>query len=384
MEPSAKHTDLASVSRLPSDLVTQDNAGGVDERTPVPRSSWALGLLAALALAQALKVSAPISLPIATAFLIALSVWPLCRVVRDRMPKKLRWVGVTTAMLIVLVLIAAFIAGLALAASQVAAGIDQFGGEARARLQETFTSGRLGSLVTAAQQFVGGATSALQQVQGFARGLLAALWSTIAGMGLIVVLVLLMLTEGDAWSAKLAAIARDNRWHEAATAIGQRFRDYFLATLAIGGATGLLYAGFLSVVGLRFAFVFALLGGLGNFIPSLGSIFTVALPTAFALALNDPSTALFVFGGLLVIEIVMGNVIQPLFTGDRLAISPLVVIVSLLVWSWIWGTAGALLAVPMTALMLIVLAQVPRLRPLALMLSDKRAIAAVRAAAKPR
>lgn len=372
------------MDRSPSSGSTEDRPPDQDGGQPVPRSSWALGILAALALGAALKASVAVSLPIATAILIALSVWPLCRSVRDRMPKRLRWLGVAAAMLIVLALIAAFVAGLALAASQVATGIDQFGGEARARVQETFTSGRLGSLVTEARQLVGGAENALQQIKGFARGLLAALWSTVAGLGLILLLVLLMLSEGDAWTAKLGAVTRDRRWHEAATAIGQRFRDYFLATLTIGTATGLLYAGFLSVVGLRFAFVFALLGGLGNFIPSLGAIFTIALPTAFALALDDSSTALIVFAGLAVIEVVMGNVVQPLFTGDRLAISPLVVIASLLVWSWVWGTAGALLAVPMTALMLIVLAQVPRLRPLALMLSDKRAIAAVRGAAKPR
>ena len=70
----------------------------------------------------------------------------------------------------------------------------------------------------------------------------------------------------------------------------------------------------------------------------------------------------------------MGNYVDPRLLGKRLTISPLVVLVSLLVWSWIWGIAGALIAVPMTLLLTISFAQVPALRPVALFLSSERDI----------
>lgn len=343
--------------------------------TPLKTLSWLFGTALALAIAAALRASVSVSLPVAAAVLIALAMRPLACAVREALPVRLRWLGVVTAVLIVVALLALFVLGLAVAATQVATGIDQFGPAAQGQLQQTIMSGQLGSLVTEAQQLAGGAQNALVEVKGYARGLVFALWQTVAGLALILLLVLLMLSEGDAWSAKLAAITRaDGRWHDAATAIGQRFRAYFLTTLGIGAATGLCYAVFLSVLGVRFAFVFALLGGLGNFIPSLGAVFTVALPALFALVIDGPTTALSVGGGLALIEIVMGNVVQPMITGDRLAISPLVIIVSLLVWGWIWGAAGALLAVPMTALLLIVFAHIPALAPIALMLSDKRSV----------
>ena len=349
------------------------------------RPTWLLGVIVALAVAAALRATVSVSLPIMAAVLIALATWPLVTWVRARMPRRLRFMGVVAAMLVVVALLAAFVVGLVLAATQVASGIDQFGGQAQAQLEQTLSQGQLGTYVAEARQLAGGAGNELSQIRDFARGLLFALWHTLAGIGLILLLVLLMLSEGDAWSAKIGAAARDgDKWRDAATAIGQRFRDYFLATLGIGGATGLLYYAYLSAIGLRFAFVFALLGGLGNFIPSLGAVFTVALPTLFALALRDPTTALIVLAGLGTIEIVMGNVVQPLITGDRLAISPLVVIASLLVWSWVWGAAGALLAVPMTALVMIAFAHVEALKPVALMLSDKRDAAALEDATRAR
>lgn len=74
--------------------------------------------------------------------------------------------------------------------------------------------------------------------------------------------------------------------------------------------------------------------------------------------------------GLLMIEQIMGNYVDPRLLGRRLAISPLMILISLLVWSWIWGIAGAVLAVPMTVLLIVTFVRVPPLRPIALLLSN--------------
>ena len=115
-----------------------------------------------------------------------------------------------------------------------------------------------------------------------------------------------------------------------------------------------------------------LLALLLNFIPTVGSLIAGIFPVLFAFAQKDPGTALLVGGGLLVIEQVMGNFVDPKLLGERLSVSPLVILVSLLVWSWIWGIAGALIAVPMTVLLTVTFAQVPALRPVALFLSNER------------
>jgi AI-2 transport protein TqsA len=90
-----------------------------------------------------------------------------------------------------------------------------------------------------------------------------------------------------------------------------------------------------------------------------------------ALLQTDPTTTLIVAGGLLVIEQIMGNLIAPWVQGKQLSISPLVIMVSLMLWSWLWGVSGALLAVPMTVLLAITLSHIDGIRPFAVYFSDK-------------
>src|SRR5690606_27153103 len=99
--------------------------------------------------------------------------------------------------------------------------------------------------------------------------------------------------------------------------------------------------------------VWAVLALLLNFIPTFGSLIAGALPVLFVLGQQDLSTALFVGAGLLIIEQIMGNYVDPKVTGHQLALSPLVVLVSLVLWTWLWGITGALIATPMTMLLAI-------------------------------
>ena len=103
----------------------------------------------------------------------------------------------------------------------------------------------------------------------------------------------------------------------------------------------------------------------------------------YALVTQDFSTALYVAIGVLVIEQVMGNLVDPKVSGDRIAVSALVVLVALLFWSWLWGIPGALLAGPVTVSLIVIGAHVPALRPWALLLSDRTDMAGLREATKP-
>lgn len=194
---------------------------------------------------------------------------------------------------------------------------------------------------------------------------------------LILFLVLLVLIEGPKWRAKLTSVDRDNsKWEGAMLLIGKQFRRYFLTRLALGTITGLLYMAWLALFGIDLILVWGLLALLLNFVPTVGSLIAGIFPVLFAFATRDAGTAALVASGLLVIEQVMGNYVDPRLLGKRLTISPLVVLISLLVWSWVWvwGIGGALIAVPMTLLLTISFAQVPALRPVVLFLSNERDI----------
>jgi AI-2 transport protein TqsA len=117
------------------------------------------------------------------------------------------------------------------------------------------------------------------------------------------------------------------------------------------------------------AFVWGFLHFLLNFVPNIGSIIAGGAATLFALSQLGLVWGLVVGAGLLVIEQTIGNFLDPKLQGRALEISPLVVLVAVVFWTWAWGPAGALLAMPLTVTLLVTCAHVPALRPVALLLS---------------
>jgi predicted PurR-regulated permease PerM len=122
----------------------------------------------------------------------------------------------------------------------------------------------------------------------------------------------------------------------------------------------------------EFAFAWGLLAFVLNFIPTVGSIVASIPPVLMALVQFAPSIwpAVGVVLVLLVIQNTLGNFIAPKVYGDRLNLSPVVILLFLLFWGWLWGIVGALLAVPLAAAIQIALAQIPALAPLAVMMGS--------------
>lgn len=327
--------------------------------------TWFLGLLLVIALAWTLRSATMVTLPVAIAVLLALAVAPVSAWVQQRLPDGWKWLGNVAALLLLLVFLALFVAGMALAAQQIVSGIQRH----LPQIQQQFQQSGLASLVGGEESISG----ALKNVANYAGSLANGISNTVAGIILILFLVLLMLIEAPAWKAKLAAIDRNNgKWEQSATVVGQQFRRYILTRTMLGAITGALYIAWLALFGIDFLIVWGVLAFLLNFVPTVGSLIAGIFPVLFAFAQKDPGTALIVAGGLLVIEQVMGNFVDPRLLGQRLSVSPLVILASLLFWSWIWGIAGALIAVPMTVLLTVCFAQVPALRPVALLLSNAR------------
>lgn len=336
---------------------------------------WMLGLLLALALLWTLRLTVSITLPVAIAIIIAFSVWPVSQWVQGHVPKRLGWLGNSAALALVVLILVLVAGGISLAAQQLLQQIPQEMGPLRERAVTMARDLKLERLLGGPDQISGALGRGVETVAGYAKTLLGVATSAVAGLVLVFFLVLLMLAEAFTWRAKLDSLSggRD-QWSDAVTAIGQRFRHYFLARMLLGAATGALYAGYLALFGVDLLLVWGILAFLLNFIPTVGSLIAGLLPILYAALTKDPTTALLVAGGLLVIEQVMGNYIDPKVLGRQLAISPLVILISLLLWSWVWGVVGALVAVPMTVLLIVVFANVPALRPVALLLSDERDI----------
>ena len=159
--------------------------------------------------------------------------------------------------------------------------------------------------------------------------------------------------------------------------IGHLVRQY----ISIKTLTSLLVAGvsyvIMAVLGVDFAAFFALLIFALNFIPIIGSIIAVALPVI--LALVQPGGGLVLAGItlalLFVAEQIVGSLVEPRLLGRSLNLSPLVILLSLASWGTLWGLPGALLCVPITVAIMIVLSQFDATRPIAVLLSDNGEIA---------
>ena len=132
--------------------------------------------------------------------------------------------------------------------------------------------------------------------------------------------------------------------------IAKNVRSYLAIKTWISLATGVVMTIYLTVIGVDFPVLWGLLSFLLNFIPNIGSLIA-AIPTV-AIALVQPEgglqLAIFTTVGFVVVNQIMGNVIEPRVMGRGLGISPLVVFVSLVFWGWVLGPVGMLLSVLLT------------------------------------
>ena len=375
--------------------VEPKGAGGAP--TTDPRATvrtWLIGIAVALAIAWTLRQTVWITLPLAVAFFIALGVWPVCRWVQERVPRRLGFLGHAAAMAVIVLLLSLFFAAIWYAAHRIVTEFPRYADDFhRLWEQASALADGWGLPVTLPGAREGGEPApanggqpASDPVTGFALGIVNSAWRTLTNLVLIFFFVLLMLIEAPTWRAKLGGAfgpEREGAWLDSIAASAQRFRLYLILRTVIGIVTGALYWLWLTLWGVEFALLWGVLAYLLNYIPNFGSFVVFALASLFTFMQQGVETGLIVAVGLLVFEQAMGNVIEPRVQGQRLSISPLVVLVSLLVWGWIWGITGTLLAVPLTVLMIIAFAHIRALRPLALLLSDADSMKGLGEATRP-
>jgi predicted PurR-regulated permease PerM len=186
--------------------------------------------------------------------------------------------------------------------------------------------------------------------------------------------VLFLLIDQQFFSAKLNALfpkkENRNRVEHILTSISKGIRTYISITTIISLSTGLLTYLICEMFSLQGAVLWGFIAFVLNFIPTIGSIIAVLIPTIFAL-IQFPliSDVLFLFTLLIIIQFVLGNIIQPRMMGNKLNISQFIVILSLVVWGAMWGTIGMFLSVPLMMILLIVLAQFESTKKLAILIS---------------
>ena len=148
--------------------------------------------------------------------------------------------------------------------------------------------------------------------------------------------------------------------------VDSHVRQYLVTKTLISLGTGTLTWLVLFILGVDFALVFGFIAFILNYIPNIGSTLAVIFPFILTLlqfeSLAVPLGVLLGLGGT---QMVMGNVIEPRIMGYSLNMSPLLILVSLFLWGWLWGIWCMVLAVPIMATIKIVFENLERMSPIA-------------------
>ncbi|NOZ63138.1 MAG: AI-2E family transporter [Calditrichaeota bacterium] len=154
--------------------------------------------------------------------------------------------------------------------------------------------------------------------------------------------------------------------------INDGIQKYFFAKTLISLGTGLSATVILLIFGVDFAWIWGLLTFLLNFIPNIGSIIATAPPILVAIfQFGSFFPAVWVGSLLIGVQITWGNIVEPSVMGKSLNMSPLVVIVSLIFWGFVWGPIGMILAVPISSTIQIICRNIDPLKPIAILIAEE-------------
>jgi len=199
----------------------------------------------------------------------------------------------------------------------------------------------------------------------------------VRSVGLVVIYLMFMLMERSSLEKKLplvfkGALKIKKDAGKLLRNILSKVRTYLLLKSLSGLVTGLLSYALMSYVGLEFAGGWAVFIGVMNFIPTLGVIISSAGPIIYSLLQfgGAPAPFLTVLIGLSAIQFILGQLIEPRLMGKNVNISPLAQIVSIVLWGWIWGPVGMFLCIPIMIILSIVLYNIPSTKRIAILISE--------------
>lgn len=309
-----------------------------------------LAVITGLLVVAGLKWSYPVTMPLAAAAVVIAAAWPIKPWLDRALPSGLSYAG---TILVLFAIFAGFILAVYFSIAQVveafARNLDQF-----RQIYETVTDwlGRRGLSPP------GGGRDAFERLLGIIQTVLAQAYSVLGYLGVIAVLVILGLPEVPALRGKIRDHMQGADRRETLDTVEEiagKIRSYIGVTTLTSLLTGAASALWAWATGLELALVWGVLNFLLNFVPVVGNIVGIIPPSLYALIqFGDWTTSLVVFLGYAVLQIAISNFVYPWLQGRGLSLSAVAVIVALSLWGWIWGIAGALLAVPLTAAFVIV------------------------------
>ncbi|WP_113906435.1 AI-2E family transporter [Aliidiomarina celeris] len=207
------------------------------------------------------------------------------------------------------------------------------------------------------------------RIMSLMMNMLSGLGGMMTNVFLVILIVVFILGEAAQMPRKLAlAFDGAEKNLESLRALLYSINKYLALKTVISLVTGLSIGFGLWVLGIDHFVLWGVLAFLLNYIPNIGSIIAAIPAVLLALVQFHPAMAGAVALLFLVVNVIMGNLVEPKVMGRRLGLSTLVVFLSLIFWGWLLGPVGMLLSVPLTMLVKIALQDNPSTRWIAIML----------------
>jgi predicted PurR-regulated permease PerM len=214
----------------------------------------------------------------------------------------------------------------------------------------------------------------LSQLAGVVASVLSGVLGLLSNLVFIMALVLFMCVDATGFGTQLqSSRGHHSAFVEAMDRFAHGTRKYFLVSTVFGLIVAVLDTAFLLIVGIPAAFLWGLLSFITNYIPNVGFVLGLVPPAMLALLEGGPGLALVVIAGYSVINFVIQSIIQPKLVGDAVGMSATITFLSLVVWAWIIGPLGAILAIPLSLLIKAFFVDVdPQLQWVARLMGDNR------------
>lgn len=208
--------------------------------------------------------------------------------------------------------------------------------------------------------------------------LITPLLNPLAMLGVVVIFVIFMLVKRQDLRDRLIRLTGTRDLGRTTAAIddgGRRLSKFYVTQLLLNAAFGVAVGAGLWIIGVPSAPTWGILAGVLRFVPYVGALISAVLPLSLAAAVEPGWTKVIecavMFG---VIELLVGQVIEPLVYGHSTGLSPVAVVVSATFWTWLWGPIGLILATPLTMCLVVLGRHVERLRFLEVMFGDRPAL----------
>jgi len=214
-------------------------------------------------------------------------------------------------------------------------------------------------------------------MQGSITSALTGIFSSVIGVFgdfiLILIYVVFILSETGSIRERIKKAYSEERAGKISEILAETFQDvkkYIVGKTLINLFQGIVFGFILWLFGADFYFVWGFLCFFSHYVPNIGSLISTVLPGLIAfLQFDNIITPIIIIVLLIVVQNIIGNILEPKYLGDQLDLSPLLLLFSLIFWGYVWGIVGMILSVPIMSMLKIVLSKFEETKSFAILMS---------------